>query len=81
VVIATTLDAALDCRVTGLKIVEVHELHVLEGAEKVIASRPWVIVEFNRALTGTEQVGTWDVHRYLTSRGLHGYRVGRNSCR
>jgi FkbM family methyltransferase len=68
----TPLDAALgDHPVHGVKIdVEGHELPVLKGSESLLRRvRPWICVEFNTVLAGTERLGDWDVHRYLASRG------------
>ena len=53
--------------------VEGHELQVLEGAAKTISqSRPWLLIEFNPSLAGTDRLGDWEVHELLIE---HNYRA------
>jgi FkbM family methyltransferase len=67
---ATTLDAAVEPPVHGIKIdVEGHELEVLKGASKTLAARPWVVVEFNTEHTPARKLGEWPVHELLTGLG------------
>jgi FkbM family methyltransferase len=64
---ATTLDAAVEPPVHGIKLdVEGHELEVLRGAGRALASRPWVMVEFNTLHTPSRRLGDWPVHELLT---------------
>ena len=67
---ATTLDAAVEPPVHGIKLdVEGHELEVLRGAERVLSGRPWVFVEFNTLHTPARRLGEWSVHGLLTDLG------------
>lgn len=74
VVTTVTIDGILDGSptVAGLKIdVEGYELEVLRGAEETIRRfYPWMLIEFNSNLTGTQELRSWDVHALLTE---HGY--------
>jgi FkbM family methyltransferase len=70
---ATTLDAALEGAVSGLKLdVEGHELQVLRGGARTLENRPWIVVEFNKEHAGARTLGEWPVHELLA--GL-GYRA------
>jgi FkbM family methyltransferase len=68
----TTLDRALaEIPVHGIKIdVEGYEMHVLKGAREILLrSKPWLCIEFNTLMTGSNRLGDWDVHQYLLSLG------------
>lgn len=68
----TTLDKALgEIPIHGIKIdVEGYEMRVLKGAyEILLRSKPWLCVEFNTLLTGSNRLGDWDVHQYLRALG------------
>lgn len=79
--VVTTTTATLDGilaatpTVAGMKIdVEGHELSVLQGGEAMISRcLPWMIIEFNRDLVGTSELGRWDVHAFLTERGYQAH--------
>ena len=64
-----TVDAICDgsSKVSGIKLdIEGYELHALGGAvETLTQSRPWILIEFNSLLAGTDTLGQWEVHRFL----------------
>lgn len=67
-----TLDHQLrDKSITGIKIdVEGSELNVLHGARDVLARcSPWVCIEFNTQIAGTNLLGEWSVHQFLSRIG------------
>ena len=69
---ALTLDSILGRQpVHGIKLdIEGYEFQALQGAQEIIRrSNPWLCVEFNRLLSGVTQLGQWDVHQFLTTRG------------
>ncbi len=76
-VTTTTLDVMLDGSqtVTGVKIdVEGYELEVLRGGEQTLNRfSPWMLIEFNSELVGTQELGAWDVHAFLTERGYRAH--------
>lgn len=70
---------ALDCllanelvasRLAGIKLdTEGHELEALQGASGLIEERrPWLIVEFNTTMLGSDVLGDWPVYRFLAAK-------------
>lgn len=80
VVPVVTLDRTVTVtgRVAGVKLdVEGGELAALIGAERLISEhRPWLIVEFNTAISGTNCIDEWDVYQYLRSAGYTAFESG-----
>jgi FkbM family methyltransferase len=67
---ATTLDEALTRQPTGIKIdVEGQELAVLRCASRVLAARPWLVLEFNSDHAPSRRLGDWPVHAHLERLG------------
>jgi FkbM family methyltransferase len=72
IVPTTTLDSILGKnKIDACKIdVEGYELNVLQGCERILSQQhPWLCVEFNTILSGTNKLGNWTVHRYLSELG------------
>lgn len=70
VVPVARLDDLVDGPVTGMKLdVEGHELAALQGASRLLESRPWLVVEFDPGATGVADLGAWPVHGLLADAG------------
>ena len=50
--------------------VEGHELHVIKGAIKTLAThKPWLVVELNNSFYDFQYINQWEVYRLLTGIG------------
>ncbi len=77
VVPVARLDDLVEGPVAGMKLdVEGHELAALRGAQRLLESRPWVVVEFHPDAIGVADLGAWPVHELLSGVGLEPATLG-----